>query len=107
MKKRMILTRMQAVFSFRSQRHLRKNYSRPTVWPLLLVALPEHHSLFQKVNKNPLLLPEGIGISPAGISIEKLGSGLGIRGDRNIFHSSANSSAGFCRQRQMAKAVMT
>ncbi len=49
-----------------------ENYSRPTGWPLLLVALPEHHSLFQKVNKNPLLLPEGIGISPAGISIEKL-----------------------------------
>jgi len=49
-----------------------ENYSRPTGWPLLLVALPEHHSLFQPINKNPYLLPEGIGTSPAGISSEKL-----------------------------------
>ena len=49
-----------------------EHYSKPTGWPLLLAALPEHHSLFQKVSKNPLLLPEGIGINPAGVSVDKL-----------------------------------
>lgn len=39
-------------------------YSKPTGWPLILAALPEHHSLFRQVNKNPLLLDEGIAINP-------------------------------------------
>jgi len=51
---------------------IHENYSRPTGWPLLLAALPEHHNLFQKVSKNPLLLPEGIGINPEAVSIDKL-----------------------------------
>jgi hypothetical protein len=49
-----------------------ENYSRPTGWPLLLAALPEHHNLFQKVSKNPLLLPEGITINPDAVAIDKL-----------------------------------
>jgi hypothetical protein len=49
-----------------------ENYSKPTGWPLILAALPEHHSLFQKLSKNPLLLQKGINVNPASISIDKL-----------------------------------
>jgi hypothetical protein len=49
-----------------------ENYSKPTGWPLILAALPEHHSLFQKVSKNPLLLPNGIPVNPSSVSIDKL-----------------------------------
>jgi peptide subunit release factor 1 (eRF1) len=49
-----------------------ENYSKPTGWPLILAALTEHHHLFQQVNKNPLLLPKGITVNPAAISVEKL-----------------------------------
>lgn len=47
-------------------------YSKPVGLPLLLAALPEHHNLFNQVNKNPFLLREGIEINPQAISIEKL-----------------------------------
>lgn len=47
-------------------------YSKPSGLPLLLAALPEHHSLFNEVNKNPFLLPNGIEINPKSVSIEKL-----------------------------------
>jgi hypothetical protein len=43
-------------------------YSKPSGLPLILAALPEHHSLFQKVNKNPLLLTNGIAINPSSVS---------------------------------------
>ncbi len=49
-----------------------ENYSKPTGWPLILAALPEHHSLFQKLSKYPLLLQKGINVNPDAISIEKL-----------------------------------
>jgi hypothetical protein len=49
-----------------------ERFSKPTGWTLLLAALPEHHNLFQKVNKNPFLLPNGIAINPASVSIDKL-----------------------------------
>jgi hypothetical protein len=49
-----------------------ENYSKPTGLPLILAALPEHHSLFQKLSKNPLLLQKGIHVNPASISIDKL-----------------------------------
>jgi hypothetical protein len=49
-----------------------ERYSKPTGWPLILAALPEHHSLFQKVNKNPLLLSSSIAINPTSVSPEKL-----------------------------------
>jgi len=48
------------------------NYSKPTGFPLILAALPEHHSLFQKVNKNPLLLANSIAVNPESISTDKL-----------------------------------
>lgn len=49
-----------------------EKYSKPTGHPLILAALPEHHSLFHKVNKNPYLLKEGIMVNPASLSIEQL-----------------------------------
>lgn len=48
------------------------NYSKPSGLPLILAALPEHHSLFQKVNKNPFLLPTSITVSTESISTDKL-----------------------------------
>jgi len=47
-------------------------YSKPTGLPLILAALPEHNSVFQKVNKNPLLLSKCIAINPTSVSPEKL-----------------------------------
>jgi hypothetical protein len=49
-----------------------EHYSKPSGWPLILAALPEHHSLFQKVNKNRLLLSKGIAINPSSVSPDKL-----------------------------------
>ncbi len=49
-----------------------ESYSKPTGWPLILAALPEHHSLFREVNKNPMLLPDGIPINPDTLTNEKL-----------------------------------
>ena len=49
-----------------------ENYSKPLGWPLILAALPEHHSLFQQVNKNPMLLSKGIYIDPSSLSTEQL-----------------------------------
>lgn len=49
-----------------------EKYSKPTGWPLILAALSEHHSVFQKVSKNPHLLHRGIKSNPAGISLESL-----------------------------------
>jgi len=49
-----------------------KLYSKPSGWPLILAALPEHHNLFQKVSKNPFLLPKGIAINPSSVSPDQL-----------------------------------
>jgi hypothetical protein len=52
--------------------YIYEKFSKPSGWPLILAALPEHHSLFQKVSKNPLLVPEGIQINPTAVSADKL-----------------------------------
>jgi len=49
-----------------------EHFSKPTGWPLILAALSEHHNLFQKVNKNTLLLPDGIAINPSSVSPDQL-----------------------------------
>jgi hypothetical protein len=49
-----------------------EHYSKPSGWPIILAALPEHHNLFQKVSKNPLLLPKGIAINPSSVSPDQL-----------------------------------
>lgn len=51
---------------------IHEKYSKPTGWPLILAALTEHHSLFQKLSKNPLLLQNGINVNPVSISNDKL-----------------------------------
>jgi hypothetical protein len=53
-------------------RALLENYSRPSALPLLLVALPEHRTLFHRVSHNPFLMGESIDISPDALSIEEL-----------------------------------
>jgi hypothetical protein len=49
-----------------------ENYSKPQGLPLILAALPEHHHLFQKVNNNGSLLPDGVQVNPSSVSREKL-----------------------------------
>jgi hypothetical protein len=49
-----------------------EHFSKPSGWPLILAALPEHHNLFQKVSKNPLLFPKGIAINPSSVSPDQL-----------------------------------
>jgi hypothetical protein len=53
-------------------KNIYERYSKPTGLPLILAALPEHNSLFQKVNKNPLLLSGSIAINPASVSTDIL-----------------------------------
>ena len=45
--------------------------SKPSGLPLVLAALPEHHNLFQKVNKNPFLLKDGITVNPKSVHDDK------------------------------------
>jgi hypothetical protein len=52
--------------------NIHERYSKPTGLPLILAALPEHNNMFQKVNKNPMLLSENIAINPSSVSTEKL-----------------------------------
>ncbi len=54
--------------------NIHESYSKPTGLPLILAALPEHNSLFQKVNKNPLLLADSIAINTKSISTDLLAS---------------------------------
>lgn len=49
-----------------------ERYSKPTGLPLILAALPEHHSGFERVNKNPLLLSKSIAVNPTSVSKDKL-----------------------------------
>jgi hypothetical protein len=49
-----------------------EHHSRPSGLPLILAALPEHHSLFRQVSQNPFLLSEGIDIYPDAMTGEAL-----------------------------------
>ena len=53
-------------------RSILEHHSRPSGLPLLLAALPEHHSVFQKVSHNPFLMTDGLKIHPDAISIDEL-----------------------------------
>ncbi|MDN3687662.1 hypothetical protein [Cyclobacterium jeungdonense] len=53
-------------------KEVEENFSKPLGLPLILAALPEHHHLFQKVNKNSALLQEGIQVNPSSVPKEKL-----------------------------------
>ncbi len=48
------------------------HFSRPTGLPLVLVALPEHHTLFRNLSHNPLLLEEGIRTNYDILTVDKL-----------------------------------
>ena len=47
-------------------------YSQPSGLPLLLAALPEHHSLFRQVSHNPFLMAEGLMINPDVLPMDEL-----------------------------------
>jgi len=49
-----------------------EHYSKPTGLPLILAALPEHHSMFHGVSKDKMLLPDGIHLNPAYMTVEAL-----------------------------------
>ena len=49
-----------------------EKFSKESKLPLILSALPEHHNLFNKVNKNPFLLESAIAVNPDSLSADKL-----------------------------------
>jgi hypothetical protein len=49
-----------------------EDHSRPSGLPLILAALPEHHSLFGEVSHNALLMAEGITIHPNDLPLNEL-----------------------------------
>jgi hypothetical protein len=58
---------------FRSiDRAITEHCSRPSGLPLILAALPEHHSLFQSLSHNPYLIKEGININPKSKTTDEL-----------------------------------
>jgi hypothetical protein len=49
-------------------RAVQEHHSNPSGLPLMLAALPEHHTLFRKVSHNPLLMAEGLMIDPQSLT---------------------------------------
>ena len=49
-----------------------EHHSRPSGLPLILAALPEHHSLFRQVSQNSFLVSEAVDIHPDALSGEAL-----------------------------------
>lgn len=49
-----------------------ENYSRPSGLPLMLVALPEYHSIFQNISRNSYLMKDGIKVAFNAVSMEEL-----------------------------------
>src|SRR5665811_1590417 len=49
-----------------------EHHSRPSGLPLILAALPDHHSLFHRVSHNPFLMAEGLAVNPNTLSIDEL-----------------------------------
>jgi Bacterial archaeo-eukaryotic release factor family 3 len=49
-----------------------EHHSRPSGLPLMLAALPEHHTLFRNISQNPFLMNEGLKINPDSLSIDDL-----------------------------------
>ena len=48
------------------------NYSKPMKLPLLLIALPEYHTLFKEISHNPYLLEESIKMNYDALTVDKL-----------------------------------
>ncbi|MBN2720352.1 MAG: hypothetical protein JXR72_04530, partial [Proteobacteria bacterium] len=53
-------------------RSILEKHSRSSGLPLILAALPEHHSLFHRISRNPFLLEEGVRINPGDLGTEDL-----------------------------------
>lgn len=49
-----------------------ERYSRASGLPLLVAALPEHHTPFRRISRNSMLLPQGIEVNPESLSIQDL-----------------------------------
>jgi hypothetical protein len=49
-------------------RAIHEHHSQPSGLPLMLAALPGHHSLFHTVSHNPLLMPRGLLLNPDSLS---------------------------------------
>jgi hypothetical protein len=49
-----------------------EHHSRPSGLPLMLAALPEHHSVFRHVSHNPFLMAEGLTVNPEVLTIDEL-----------------------------------
>ena len=53
-------------------RAILQQYSQPSELPLMVAALPEHHSIFQRISRNPFLMAAGIDTNPDVLTIETL-----------------------------------
>lgn len=49
-----------------------EHYSRPSGLPLMLAALPEHHTTFRRISRNRALIDEGINLNPDALNLETL-----------------------------------
>lgn len=49
-----------------------ERYSRPSGLPLLLAALPEHHTPFRRISVNPMLLDQALPIHPGDLPVKEL-----------------------------------
>ncbi|MDD5668271.1 MAG: hypothetical protein PHS26_13335 [Actinomycetota bacterium] len=49
-----------------------EHHSRPSGLPLMLAALPEHHSLFRKLSGNPFLMEVRVEVNPDALSADGL-----------------------------------
>lgn len=53
-------------------RAMTQHFTKPTGLPLVLVALPEHQSLYRRVAQNNHLLADGVPSNPQALSVEEL-----------------------------------
>jgi hypothetical protein len=53
-------------------RAILEHYSRPSGLPLILAALPEHHTTFRRITRNRALIDEGINIHPDALTVETM-----------------------------------
>ncbi|WP_308645837.1 baeRF3 domain-containing protein [Ottowia beijingensis] len=49
-----------------------EHHSRPSGWPLLLAALPEHHHLLRQVSTNPHLMDASLDVDASQLSLDEL-----------------------------------
>ena len=53
-------------------RAILEHHSKPSGLPLILAALPQHHTPFRQVSHNPLLMEKGIEVDPASLTGNQL-----------------------------------